>query len=54
MKPSTNTIVSEYNRIAALQRNNGLTVDHVAICNVVAAKYGYRIIDVLDIMEGRW
>ena len=53
MKPNTNTIVAEYNRIAALQRNNGLTVDHVAICNVVAAKYGYRQQDVLDIMEGR-
>ena len=53
MKQNTHTVTQEYNRIAALQRNNGLTVDHVAICNVVAAMQGYRFQDVLDIMEGR-
>jgi len=51
MKASEITVISEYNRIAQLQRNNGLTVDHVAMCNVIAAKFGYRQQDVLDIME---
>ena len=46
-------IKAEYDRIAQLQRNNGLTVDHVAICNVIAAKLGYRQQDVLDIMESK-
>ena len=46
-------IIAEYNRIAQLQRNNGLTVDHVAICNVIAAKFGYRQQDVLGAMEGK-
>ena len=48
-----NKTIAEYNRIAQLQRNNGLTVDHVAICNVIAAKYGYRFADVLAIMENQ-
>ena len=51
MKPSENTITTEYNRIERLQRNNGLEVEHAAICNVIAAKYGYRFADVLAIME---
>jgi hypothetical protein len=53
MKPSEITIIGEYNRIALLQRNNGLTVDRVAICNVIAAKFGHRQQDVLDVMEGK-
>jgi len=47
-----NRIISEFNRIAQIQRNNGLTVDRVAICNVIAAKYGHRIDEVLNVMEG--
>ena len=47
-----NRIISEFNRIAQIQRNSGLTVDRVAICNVIAAKYGYRIDEVLNVMEG--
>ena len=44
-------IIGEYNRIAQIQRNNGMTVNRVAICNVICAKYGYRIDDVLNVME---
>ena len=47
-----NRIISEFNRIAQIQRNSGLTVDRVAISNVIAAKYGYRIDEVLNAMEG--
>lgn len=46
-------VIAEYNRIAQVQRNNGLTVDHVAICNVIAAKYGYDARSVTNIMEGK-
>lgn len=46
-----NRIISEFNRIAQIQRNSGLTVDRVAICNVIAAKYGYPINEVLNVME---
>ena len=51
--PNETAIISEYNRISQIQRSNGMTVDHVAICAVIAAKFGYRQQDVLDVMEGK-
>ena len=46
-------IKSEYDRIARIQSNNNMPVDHVAICNVIAAQMKYRFADVLASMEGR-
>jgi hypothetical protein len=52
MKPDPSTVIAQYNKIAQLQRNNGLTIDRVLICNLIAAQAKHRFADVLEIMEG--
>lgn len=46
-------VISEYNRIAQIQRNSGLPVDRVAIAGLVAANLRYPFKDVLAVMEDK-